>query len=142
MHATATLILKVRSEADFISAETSLRRVSRKMFEIKCLQFEDVSSANIPCAQMAYLSACCTAENASLRLIDEGIHLASGFQLAGCSHGIASIWEADDKLSIEVARKFYKIPFKESQTHGIERTAYALHDAVVATRRSFDYSLA
>ena len=75
------------------------------------------------------------------RLIDEGIHLASGFQLAGFPHIIASLWEADDDLSVQVARKFYKILFRDSQTHGIEKTAYALHDAVLAARRTVDEPL-
>ena len=91
---------------------------------------------------MAYLSACCTAESASLRLMDEGIHLASGFQTAGYPHVVASLWQADDDLSIQVARKFYKILFRDSQTHDLEKTAFALHDAVVAARQTFDYPLA
>ena len=68
-------------------------------------------------------------------LMDEGIHLAGGFQLAGYPHVIASLWEADDDLSVEVAKKFYRIVFAESEIVGHERIAYALHDATLAARR-------
>ena len=99
------------------------------------LTVETISSINTERSQLAFLSACCTAENASLVLMDEGIHLAGGFQLAGYPHVIASLWEADDDLSVEVAKKFYRIVFAESEIVGHERIAYALHDATLAARR-------
>ena len=67
--------------------------------------------------------------------MDEGIHLAGGFQLAGYSYVIASLWEADDDLFVEVVKKFYRIVFAESEIVGDERIAYALHDATLAARR-------
>lgn len=70
--------------------------------------------------------------------MDEGIHLAGGFQLAGYPHVIASLWEADDDLSVAVAEKFYRILFTESNIVGHERIAYALHDAILAARRIRD----
>lgn len=70
------------------------------------LTVETISSINTERSQLAFLSACSTAENASSILMDEGIHLAGGFQLAGYPHVIASLWEANDNLSVEVAKKF------------------------------------
>ena len=99
------------------------------------LTVETISSINTERSQLAFLSACCTAENASLVLMDEGIHLAGGFQLAGYPHVIASLWEANDDLSVEIAKKFYRIVFAESEIVGHERIAYALHDATLAARR-------
>ena len=55
------------------------------------LTVETVSSINIERSQLAFLSACCVAESAYLVLMDEGIHLADGFQLAGYPHVIASL---------------------------------------------------
>ena len=55
------------------------------------LTVETVSSINIERSQLAFLSACCIAESAYLVLMDEGIHLADGFQLAGYPHVIASL---------------------------------------------------
>ena len=102
------------------------------------LTVETVSSINTERSQLAFLSACCTAENASVVLMDEGIHLAGGFQLAGYPHVIASLWEADDDLSVAVAEKFYQILFAESNIVGHEKIAYALHDATLAARRICD----
>lgn len=42
-------------------------------------------------SQLAFLSACCTAENTSIILIDENIYLASGSQFAGYPNVIASL---------------------------------------------------
>ena len=102
------------------------------------LTVETISSINTKRSQLAFLSACCTAENASTMLMDESIHLASGFQLAGYPHVIASLWEADDNLSVAVAEKFYQILFAESNIVGHEKIAYALHDATLAARRICD----
>jgi len=99
------------------------------------LTVETISSINTQRSLLAFLSACCTAENASSVLMDEGIHLAGGFQLAGYPHVIASLWEADDALSVAVAKKFYRIVFAESEIVGHDKIAYALHDAVLAARR-------
>lgn len=99
------------------------------------LTVETISSINIERSQLAFLSACCTAENASLLLMDEGTYLAGSFQLAGYPHVVASLWEADDDLSVEVAKKFYRIVFAESEIVGHERIAYALRDATLAARR-------
>jgi CHAT domain-containing protein len=51
----------------------------------------------------AYLSACSTAENRASRLQDEVVHLASGFQVAGFSHVIASMRSSNDKVCVEMA---------------------------------------
>ena len=105
------------------------------------LTVETISSINMQNSLLAFLSACCTAENASSVLMDEGIHLAGGFQLAGYPHVIASLWEADDSLSVAVAEKFYRIVFAESEIVGHDKIAYALHDAVLAARRICDEPL-
>lgn len=102
------------------------------------LTVESISSVNTENSHLAFLSACCTAENASSLLMDEGIHLASGFQLSGFPHVIDSLWEADDELSVTIAEKFYQITFARSNLTGHNKIAYALHDAVLAARRSCD----
>ena len=45
------------------------------------LTVRQISNANLDRARIAYLSACSTAENQAEKLVDEVIHLASGFQL-------------------------------------------------------------
>ena len=102
------------------------------------LTVESISSVNTENSQLAFLSACCTAENASSELMDEGIHLASAFQLAGFPHVIASLWEVTDVLSVTIAEKFYEILFARSNLTGHDKVAYALHDAIQAARRVCD----
>ena len=48
-------------------------------------------------AQLAFLSACQTAHSDAERLIDEGIHLAAAFQLAGFPHVIGTLWPVYDR---------------------------------------------
>lgn len=105
------------------------------------LTVETVSSINTERSMLAFLSVCCTAENAASVLMDEGIHLAGAFQLAGYPHVIASLWEADDALSVAVAEKFYRIVFAESGIVGQNKIAYALHDAVIAAQQICDEPL-
>lgn len=102
------------------------------------LTVESISLVNTENSQLAFLSACCTAENASSLLIDKGIHLASGFQLSGFPHVIASLWEADNELSMTIAEKFYQIMFARNNVTGHDKIAYALHDAVLAAWRICD----
>ena len=97
-----------------------------------------ISSVNTKNSQLAFLSAYCTAKMASSLLLDEGIHLASAFQLSGFPHVIASLWEADDDLSMVRAEKFYQIIFTLTNLNGYEKIAYALHDAVLAAWRICD----
>ncbi|GKT53278.1 TPR domain-containing protein [Colletotrichum tofieldiae] len=57
---------------------------------------------------LAYLSACGTGRIQDDRSIDESIHLASAFQLAGFRHVIGTLWEVDDGLCVDMARLTYK----------------------------------
>ncbi|MCJ1251060.1 hypothetical protein MMC30_008291 [Trapelia coarctata] len=59
-------------------------------------------------AQIAYLSACSTAEIKVRNLADESIHLANAFQLAGFTNVIGTLWAADDNAAVEIASKFYE----------------------------------
>ncbi len=74
--------------------------------------------------------------------MDEGIHLGSGFQLAGFPHVIGLLWEVDDDLSVCMTEKFYQIMLDRGNAPGYGNTAYALHDATVAARRICDKPLA
>lgn len=69
-------------------------------------------------AQIAYLSACSTAENSSDALIDEAIHLASAFQLIGFPHVIGTLWEAYNKTATELARLFYTLLMEKMNSTG------------------------
>ena len=82
---------------------------------------------------LGYLSACSTGANEADRLVDEGIHLVSAFQLAGFRHVVGTLWEVSDKHCVDVARVFYKTMQDEGMTdvavcRGLHRAVRALRD--------------
>jgi len=99
------------------------------------LTVHDLSEINIQHAQLAYLSACSTAENKAARLADEAIHVVSGFQVAGFPHVIGCLWPSVDRVCVEVARGFYASLVEQGvlrlESRGI---AAALHTSVIEER--------
>jgi tetratricopeptide (TPR) repeat protein len=95
-----------------------------------------ISQLRLRHAQIAYLSACSTAENKAARLQDEVIHIVSGFQVAGFPHVIGSLWPAGDNECVEVASGFYSSLFENKGVPELEsrRVAWALQEAVMAVR--------
>ncbi|KAI8686836.1 CHAT domain-containing protein [Fusarium sp. Ph1] len=57
---------------------------------------------------LAYLSACSTGKVQIEELMDESLHLISGFQLAGFRHVIGTLWEVQDELCVDMARITYE----------------------------------
>ncbi len=85
-------------------------------------------------ARLAYLSACSTAVTRDTRLLDESIHLASAFQLAGFPQVIATLWTIPDDGAIAIASAFYE-RLCHSGRPATENSAYALHHTLNALRR-------
>ncbi|RYP37354.1 hypothetical protein DL767_002997 [Monosporascus sp. MG133] len=87
-------------------------------------------------AEIAYLSACSTAELPGGKLVDEAINLSNSFQLIGFRHVIGTMWGADDYVAGEVAKMFYEalLSRKPGEHHGEFRVAHALHDALLELR--------
>ncbi|MGW4839783.1 CHAT domain-containing protein [Streptomyces globisporus] len=86
--------------------------------------------------QLAYLSACRTAYQGR-QLLDESVHLASAFQLAGFPHVIAALWEVPDGTAHAVAGDFYD-RLAEGRNDGVLDTdgaAHALHAVIRDIRR-------
>ena len=85
--------------------------------------------------QFVYLSACETAASKVLELREESIHLSAAFQMAGVPYTIATLWNIEDNLSVEIANDFY-ISLIEGQEEKIDfgRSAKALHSAVLKAR--------
>ncbi|KAJ5117770.1 hypothetical protein N7448_011402 [Penicillium atrosanguineum] len=91
-------------------------------------------------SEIAYLSACSTAENQANRLIDEVLHVVSGFQVAGFRHVIGTLWPSDDRVCVEVARSFYAELCRNGALEYTERAvAMALHKAVLVVSTSDDH---
>ena len=87
-------------------------------------------------AQLVYLSACSTAKNMEQGLADEVVHLASGFQVAGFTNVVATMWEVDNDQSIRLATEFYSILSGDDVSALATRggVARALHRSIIETR--------
>ncbi|HUY46729.1 MAG TPA: CHAT domain-containing protein [Streptosporangiaceae bacterium] len=81
-------------------------------------------------AELAYLSACTTAF-AGTELVDEAMHIASAFQLAGYAHVIGTLWPVSDRAAARLAAAMYAALLTPG---GHRDPARALHDAVLAFR--------
>ena len=66
-----------------------------------------------------------------MNLADEGIHLASSFQLVGFRHVIGTLWGADDHAAVEVAKNFYNA-LPHFNINGSLSVARALHYAITS----------
>ncbi|GAA1961886.1 CHAT domain-containing protein [Catenulispora subtropica] len=85
--------------------------------------------------RLAYLSACETAATRNLELIDEAIHLAGAFQLAGFPQVIATLWAISDKYAASVADLFYRGLTQEGTAPpNAEEAARTLHAVIRAER--------
>lgn len=91
------------------------------------LSVRDVAALAKLDRSLAYLSACTTALSEGL-LADEGIHVASGFQLTGFRNVIGTLWRIDDDTAGEIAEGFYRL------LQGGQEPAVALHGAVREVR--------
>lgn len=103
------------------------------------LTVRNISRASFGNAQLAYLSACSTADNPSIELSDEIIHLASAFQLAGFNHVLATLWQSKDEACKTVAEVFYASLFDGKNGHGDSadphsKVSSAFHEAVERVR--------
>lgn len=101
--------------------------------EAQKLTVLDVSKAVVD-GELAYLSACSTGRP-GLALVDEALHLAGAFQLAGYRHVLASMWPIRDDIALRLARRVYSEvrPLGDS----IKGTSAVLHSAVREVRTEY-----
>jgi CHAT domain-containing protein len=90
----------------------------------------ELSTLNAPRAELAYLSACETAKS-NEALIDEAVHIATAFQLAGYRHIIGTLWPVADNAAGRIADDFYT---GLAPSLNADDTARALHRAVCGLR--------
>lgn len=101
---------------------------------VRAISTKGTNTKTTKTAQIAYLSACSTADNSSVALADESIHIASGFQLAGFSHVLATLWESNDGACLQVAKDFYRLLFNEQHVHCNRKVSASFHHAVKKLR--------
>ncbi|MFB7497219.1 CHAT domain-containing protein [Streptomyces sp. NPDC056161] len=95
----------------------------------------DLAAVDLEGAQLAYLSACHTALNVADHLMDESMHLAGAFQLAGFPRVVGTLWMVDDEVAVEIAEDFYSA-LRDPRTGHLDltRAAHALHRATRGQR--------
>jgi hypothetical protein len=94
------------------------------------LTVASLAPITLPRARLAYLSACNTAFTREGRLLDEAIHLASAFQMAGFPHVIGTLWTIADECASDVADTFYSLLDTGDGQLDTGRAAHALHHAI------------
>ncbi|MGH3916071.1 MAG: CHAT domain-containing protein [Pseudonocardiaceae bacterium] len=90
----------------------------------------ELSSLNVPDAELAYLSACATARS-NETLADEAVHIATAFQLGGYHHVVGTLWPVADNAAGRIADDFYT-----ALAHSLNAShpTRALHQAVRSLR--------
>jgi tetratricopeptide (TPR) repeat protein len=94
------------------------------------LSVTDIGRLNLQRAELAFLSACSTAQT-GVTLPDEAINLAAGFQLAGYRRVVATMWPVDDRLAARIATSCYE---SLARAGTAEAAAQLLHDATRKVR--------
>jgi CHAT domain-containing protein len=106
-----------------------------EVFEQDRLTAHRISELQLGHTQIAYLSACSTAENKAVQLSDEVIHMVSAFQVAGFPHVVGCLWPAGDLECVDVARRFYSSVLQQNWSAMEDgAVALALQEAVMAVR--------
>jgi hypothetical protein len=72
------------------------------------LTIEEIQGSRHQNAQLAYLSACLTANVSARHLVDEVVHIAGAFSLSGFRQVVGTFWRAYDVKARVVARRFYE----------------------------------
>ncbi|CAH0052259.1 unnamed protein product [Clonostachys solani] len=85
---------------------------------------------------LAYLSACRTGQIKDKRSVDESIHLATAFQLAGFRHVVGTLWEVEDKECVAIARSTYEFMKENMKENQISDSSVSsgLHQALRQSR--------
>ena len=94
----------------------------------------DIAALNLGDAELAYISACHTANNRDFTLLDEQIHVAGSFQLAGFPSVIGSMWHISDDRSLEVTKCVYSAMLTRDGKLRVSEAARGLHFALRTIR--------
>ncbi|KIX99531.1 uncharacterized protein Z520_05107 [Fonsecaea multimorphosa CBS 102226] len=98
------------------------------------LTIQELGQLSLDQVQIAYLSACSTAQNKSSTIVDESIAVASAFSLVGFPHVIGTLWEANDRVAVKIAPRFYDL-LNQKMRQGFsddDAVAHAMHHATTS----------
>jgi CHAT domain-containing protein len=90
--------------------------------------------AQLPNAELAFLSACHSAAGDLSNTPDEVIHLASGMQFCGFRSVVGTLWAMVDLDGPDISNEFYKYMF-QSGGGDIRNAAAALNHATREMRK-------
>ncbi|KAF5582076.1 tetratricopeptide-like helical [Fusarium pseudocircinatum] len=71
------------------------------------LTIQEIQGSRLRKAQLAYLSACYTANVSARHLVDEVVHIAGAFSLLGFRQVVGTFWQAKNTAARLVAKRFY-----------------------------------
>jgi CHAT domain-containing protein len=97
------------------------------------LTVADIIQCETNAAELAFLSACSTAQTSS-SLIDEALHITSAFQAAGFPQVVGTLWPVVDSVAVRFARRFYSGYLPDSKGIPAGSAAYAVHEATRQAR--------
>jgi tetratricopeptide (TPR) repeat protein len=101
------------------------------------LSLADITSLDLQGQRLACLSACATVRPTELRLLDEALHLTSGFLLAGFTHVIGTLWEVVDQVAAEFMQEMYARLEASPRVADPSRAALAVHEATRLLREKY-----
>lgn len=117
-----------------LSTDPSKSRILLSDWETNPFSIVDISQKNL---EFAYISACNTATSKDFTLLDESIHIAAAFQLAGFPSVIGTLWIIDDQCSSVIANLVYRNMLTENGVLDIRKAAQSLHVALRETRDKY-----
>ncbi|CVK91910.1 uncharacterized protein FMAN_06977 [Fusarium mangiferae] len=99
------------------------------------LTIEEIQGLRHKKAQLAYLSACSTANVSARHLVDEVVHIAGAFSLLGFRQVVGTFWQAKNTPARSVARRFYE-ELMACDDENEDCIARAYYTAVMELRKS------
>ncbi len=109
----------------------------------KAINLMDIIRSKVPNAELAFLSACHSAEQPENFAQNESLHLAAAIQFCGFRSVVGTMRPLNDHDGPRVAEEFYKYMFaepKDGEEVGYKRSAFALRKVVRRMRRDREYS--
>ena len=117
-----------------VDPDPSKSRLLLRDWESNSFSVGVIAQQNIQHARLAYISACQAATNHDLKLLNESIHLTSAFQLAGFPSVIGTLWQINDKRSIEISKFVYRALITEDGSFDFGNACAGLHFGIRSVR--------